>query len=337
MNSIVRPQWETVMQVFSSYNSARVTSAVVLACCLGASSAASASTVFCPPGLVCIQGGFLQYFGAVGNGDTQGGFASNPYLFQTYMNGAQVYPADPIPGLEAYFFPADPNDPGAMNTGLGHASVDLQGAQEINFWTEYDYDDPFDDPDQGVNHVVDVLNYIQFTPGPAAEVGVGDEFLLGTFAVQNGVFFAADAIHKFSFSFTTYSDDPALSGHTYADVLEHVVTPNATVYTPEQVADFFRFQGHPEIGSFRVYEYYSGLPFQGAIELWGRIGSLEPTQLVDGDPNDGVFFEQSVDPYPIDPPTPTPAPAVAVLLALGLGGTWVLRRRSVQSESRASG
>ena len=136
-------------------------------------------------GSVTVTGAFAQYVGAVQNGGPPNA------TFLTFINGAMVAPSEPLPGLESSFTPADPNDPDSVAMGLGRATVDLGGVNAVEFHVARV-------DDQGVA-TDDVSNLLAFTPGPAAEVGIGDEFLLGTFTLQNGVFFAADPIHRFRF------------------------------------------------------------------------------------------------------------------------------------------
>jgi hypothetical protein len=268
--------------------------------CCGTASSARA-------GFVEITGGFYEYNGAVAYG-------SNPqvlgdYDYRSYMNGMTLTPSSPIAGLENGFTPPDPNDPDSVGTGLGYGTASLGGASQVSYYTSY--------ADPTTHTWVDgQLNLLGFTPGPQANVSVGQEFLLGTISLQNGAWFAADPIHTFTIELTTHSTDPALDGHVFSDTIVLNVTPNAFgAWPPENNADIYTFANHPELGSIRLLEAADGNPF-GTVQLFGKIGSLDPTAL--RNPTGGAFLSSSLDPFPPPGSNPVPEPGTVVLLVSGL-------------------
>jgi hypothetical protein len=161
-------------------------------------------------------------------------------------------------------------------------------------------------------------NLLEFMPAPAQDAVLGQEFLIGTFKLRNGSWFGGlgEGDSRFAFSVTTASADLALDGHTFSDVLRYRITQFAVGNTPAQNADFFYFDGRPDLGTMSVYER-SDSPTgsnQGTIDLYGRIGSLTPTRL--GNPGGGAFIAQ----------VPEPESYVMLLAGLGLLG-WVVHRR----------
>jgi uncharacterized protein (TIGR03382 family) len=132
-----------------------------------------------------------------------------------------------------------------------------------------------------------------------------DEFLLGTLALTNGIFFFQAGV---DIQVSSASDDPAFDGKFFNDTLQYIVTPNNGI-SHEDDADYAFFVGRPDLGKVRVYEAASGLGNTGSIELWGRVGSLIPTAFRNA--TGGVFLDSS---------TAVPEPGVGPLLAFGLLG-----------------
>jgi hypothetical protein len=123
-------------------------------------------------------------------------------------------------------------------------------------------------------------------------------FKLGTLTLTNGIFFY-DA--TFEITFTTSSSNPDWNGHSFTDVIHYFVTPNDGL-TPACTAvgindldicqaDYVYLQNHQNIGILDgqgqvvpsprpgpiVFEAASQHPNTGTVELWGLIGSLDPT------------------------------------------------------------
>jgi hypothetical protein len=97
--------------------------------------------------------------------------------------------------------------------------------------------------------------------------------------------------------------------------LRYEVTGNSDAQTPEQNADTVRFAGRPELGEIRVYEAFdspNGLN-TGAIELWGKVGSLTPLFLAN---TQGGMFAQAI-----------PEPGTWALLLGGLAAVLVHTRQ----------
>jgi hypothetical protein len=146
-------------------------------------------------------------------------------------------------------------------------------------------------------------------PNPASTL---DKFLLGTLTLTNGIFFFQAGV---DIEVSTASDDPGFDGKVFNDILQYIVTPNNGI-SHEDDADYAIFVGRPELGKVRVYEAASGLGNTGSIELWGRVGSLIPTEFRNA--TGGVFLDSF---------TAVPEPGVASLLAVGLLGLVARRPR----------
>jgi hypothetical protein len=267
-------------------------------------------------GSVTVTAGFNQYSGAVGNGT---GIAPD-VIYESVMNDNYIAPIQPLPGSESLFIAPDPDDPSSVGQGIGLGVVPLGGATSVFFYT--------DSRDSlGFLTSVGIANLLSFTPGPAVDVGVGTPFLLGTFTVQNGEWWAASPVHEFTFEMVTHSSDPLLDGHTFSDTIIWYVTPNGG--PPDVKADYFYFAGHPELGSVRVLEASDG-DNRGTVDFYGQIGSLDPTGFAN--PTGGVFLDPSVDPFPIPPPptvVPEPSAFVAWSFMIGVvGAVWTFRRQS---------
>jgi hypothetical protein len=116
---------------------------------------------------------------------------------------------------------------------------------------------------------------------------------------------------------STESDDPDFDDKLFKDTLMYIVTPNNGI-SPGDDADYAFFVGRPDLGEIRVYEAASGLGNTGSIELWGRVGSLIPTEFRNA--TGGVF---------LNPFTAVPEPNAVLLLAAGLLGL-VNRRRGTR-------
>lgn len=141
---------------------------------------------------------------------------------------------------------------------------------------------------------------------------VGDEFLLGTLTLTNGIFFFQAEV---DITVSTASDDPAFDAKIFNDTLRYIVTPNQG--TDEENADYAFFVGRPDLGEVRVREFGSPLGNTGSIELWGRVGSLIPTAFRNA--TGGVFLGQF---------TAVPEPGSVFLLGAGLLGLVARRRGS---------
>jgi hypothetical protein len=135
-------------------------------------------------------------------------------------------------------------------------------------------------------------------------LSVDDKFLLGTLTLTNGIFFFQAGV---DITVSTDSDVPDFDSKVFNDTLMYIVTPNSG--TDEENADYVFFAGRPDLGEVRVGEFGSPMGNTGSIELWGRVGSLIPTEFRNA--TGGVF---------LNPFTAVPEPGVVSLLAAGFLG-----------------
>jgi len=219
---------------------------------------------------VTVTGGFTSFSGTVGAGGQ----------FETLLNGVVVCPdagcQEAIGNLNLIF--ASPVD-----------SVDFRNSS-------------FGSPNEP--------NLVSFTPAPAQDVSLGQEFLLGTFTYRNGIWFTDPT---FGFTLITQSSDPILDGHVFSDSLHMTITGNLTSNTPVQNADFFKFVGREDLGSFRAYEITDSPTGSNVVtaDFYGRIDSLIPTRFANA--QGGGFLHPSVGALP------AAEPGTLALLAVGLG------------------
>lgn len=159
------------------------------------------------------------------------------------------------------------------------------------------------------------LNEMRFDGAPVTDVALGDTFRIGTITVTNGIWFSSA---QADLTVRTFSDDSAFDGHMFSDTLRYVVTVNdedGFGGTPENRADYVEFVNRPGLGRIRVLEAIDADvgPNTGSVELWGRIGSLEPLYLANAQ---GGVFVQAV-----------PEPGTWAMLVAGLAGVGAMARR----------
>ena len=187
---------------------------------------------------VSTNAAFTRYFGDVTPTNSN---------FETAINGVLVTP-DPLNVVNGV-------EQGQLLLPAGTTSVEFKNRQVFS-------GSPFNLPS--------LIAWTPFAaPIPAAADGV---FEFGRLTITNGVFFFQAS---FDVTFTTVSSDARFNGRSFSDTISYVVTPNFGVSNFAD-ADYIEMQGHPEIGRVRVYEAASGLGNTGSVELWGRVGSLDP-------------------------------------------------------------
>jgi hypothetical protein len=153
------------------------------------------------------------------------------------------------------------------------------------------------------------------SPIPATADGV---FEFGTLTLTNGIFFNQAS---FDVTFTTVSTDPLFNGRTFSDTISYVVTPNLGVSNFDD-ADYIEVRNHPELGRVHVDEAGSPLGNTGTVELWGRVGSLDP--LFFANPTGGVALDV----------TAVPEPSEWLLMLAGLVGMATMMSRSRRPVAR---
>ena len=183
-------------------------------------------------------------------------------------------------------------------------------------------------------------NVISFTPGPTADVVVGQKFLFGTFNFTNGIWFGSADV---AFTMTSVSADPALNNFKYQDTLRMQLNPFVSG-NPAAGADFLYLLGNSgslptcagngitstSTCSMRVYELFDspilpqvdGVSNFGTIELFGMISSLDPLELTN--PTGAMFLTNSINTGSsnigtiLQDPRSTPAPPALLLFISGL-------------------
>jgi hypothetical protein len=233
--------------------------------------------------LITLAGSFGSFSGPVAyppSSPDWGGFGPS------VINGTEVSPTSP-----------------SSRAGVGLVSNHALGTSSVEFY------------DDGEAH-----NLLQFTPGADVDViFLGQEFLIGTFTLQNGNWFGGlgEGDSLFTFSVTTSSSDPLFDGHTFSDTIVFHVTQFAPGNTPQQNADVFSFLGRSDLGTMSVYESSDSPTGSniGTIDFYGRIGSLIPTRFANA--AGGAFIGATV-----------PEPGIHTLILAGLGlATFASRRR----------
>jgi hypothetical protein len=171
-------------------------------------------------------------------------------------------------------------------------------------------------------------NALSFVPATGQTVAnTGDEFLLGSFSYTNGTWFGLGTESSFHFQLTTVSDNPAFNGHVLSDDVVLNITPTAAGNTPDQNADFVYLSAFTSLGSIRAYESFDSPSGSNVVtvDLYGKIGSLIPTEYLNV--RGGGFVDPSVTADPS--PTAVPEPTSIVLVLSGLAGA--IRRRRQQN------
>lgn len=275
-------------------------------------------------GMVGVSGSIDYYWGPAGTAIGANYTSWEPPFVNytrtlTFFNGVQVDPTAPYAGYED-FFNTDPD----LNLNAGTAGYGFDpGTTYVDFATYLP--DPWNEFSRS--------NVISIVAAPLVNVVAGEEFLLATLHLENGSWFASLPAYdrgtgelypdsEFGLTFTTYSSDPLLDGHTFSATLVYGTTPG-TAPTPDQ-ADAFYFREFPGLGSIRIFEY-NGTPGSNAVDvkLYGKIGSLTPTKFDDLQGNGFLSSSTGVIPGP-PPPTATPEPATWALM---VGAVALLSRR----------
>lgn len=153
---------------------------------------------------------------------------------------------------------------------------------------------------------------IAWTPFTSATPASPDgTFKFGTLTITNGIFFNQAS---FDVTFTTVSGDASFNGRTFSDTISYVVTPNLGVSAFDD-ADYIQVMGHPELGNPHVLEGMSG-----TVELWGRVGSLDP-----------LFFANPTGGVELAVTAPVPEPSEWLLMLAGLAGMATVTRSRMRS------
>ena len=271
--------------------------ALALAATLFASAVAQASEV-------TFSGGFTSFRGPVAT--ATGARAASVH---TEINGVTVYADEALPGAQFGFdrFGLGLKNTFSLRDGAGSPIPSVEFSRIF-----FSAANP---------------NAVSFTPSAAQDLQAGSIFSVGTFSVTNGSWFGNSASENIypdtdiGFSVTTHSSDPRLDGFSFSDTLRFVVTaPDSPSATSQQDADYFYFVGHPELGTISVFESTDpqgnpqALGHTGTVDLQVRIGSLNPTALVNASGAAFVGDQASNVPEP-----GTTGLWLAGLAALGLG------------------
>jgi len=222
---------------------------------------------------------------------------------------------------------------------------ELHGVQDITSavsTTPFSISGPFG---ESISYSFDgnTANTYMFTPAPATNVVVGQEFRLGTFYLTDGIWFGdADA----TFEIRTVSTDPALDNVMFTDTLRMVLNPFDP--DPRTSADIYYLVNEraaapdclvydvvdPDLiacHSLRIYELFDspilprvdGISNAGTIEIWGMIDGLELTDYEN--PTGGLFLSPSFTQDPNAGPGSAPEPPMLLLFGAALVGLTIAR------------
>jgi hypothetical protein len=206
--------------------------------------------------------------------------------FETAINGVLVTP-DPLNVVNGI-------EQGQLLLPANTSSVEFKNRQVFS-------GSPFNTPS--------LIAWTPFvSPIPASPDGV---FEFGTLTITNGIFFNQAS---FDVTFTTVSSDANFNGRTFSDTISYVVTPNLGVSTFDD-ADYIEVMNHPALGHPHVLEGGSG-----TVELWGRVGSLDP-----------LFFANPTGGVELDMTAPVPEPSEWLLMLAGLAGMATVTRSRLRS------
>ena len=276
-------------------------SIVLIACCFGlATGSVRAENV-----TAFVSGGFTTF-----SGDVTG---SNPvYMFINPPNACSGCPPPigqqicPDAGCDAFFghatnFPLDSN-------GLGHRLF-------------------FQVPGNPTNQ-------LSFQPAETENIDPDSEFKLGTLTFENGLW-TGNAV----FGFTISAHVPFHGDFTFTGNVDMGLTPNTG--NADQNADYIYLANaanerlinpntHQPLPSLRVFELGGGHNNVAAVDLYGQLGSLDPTGFANLT-GDGFLDISATNDLGGPPPgtNPVPEPGTLVLLSSGLlAMTKLVKRRS---------
>ncbi|MBL8555315.1 MAG: PEP-CTERM sorting domain-containing protein [Phenylobacterium sp.] len=180
---------------------------------------------------------------------------------------------------------------------------------------------------------------VEFNPAASFDnVVTGQEFLLGTLVFNNGQWVgggqnpADNYPVTLNFRLTTTSATPEFNqvmSDAFTVVTNQAVGDCGDPGTQKDEADFIYLRSAPELGSMRVFDFAcapSGVGNVGAVEIWGRFGSLHYVDF--RNPSGGAFLSGSVDVGPIGGGVPEPGTWSLAIAGFGLAGAALRRRRS---------
>jgi hypothetical protein len=182
-----------------------------------------------------------------------------------------------------------------------------------------------------------IQSRIEFAPAASFDnVVTGQEFLLGLLVFNNGQWVGGgqNPVDNYpvtlNFRLTTTSTTPEFN-QVVNDAFTVVTNQAASCDTPadqKDEADFIYLRSAPELGSMRVFDFAcapAGVSNVGAVEIWGRFGSLHYVDF--RNPQGGAFLTGSVDVGPIGGGVPEPGTWVLMIAGFGLAGAALRRRR----------
>lgn len=279
------------------------------------------------PADVLTYGSFYRYSGPLGsaiNGDGSVTPAQSWFRNPDFNRSQVLQPTEPYPGYDA---------PAYAGTGVGQNAY-LQGlvaGPRVEFWTQEDAAPP-GTPPSGVNRL-SIVGGVQ--PGVTLDpvTRKSNTFRLATISFTNGSWYGSSPTFDpglgplypdatFDFDLVAQST-PTLGVPTLRNPDRHVfygslvLTSTFGPNTPDYLQLFDTWTMTPSFAS-SVLAVDEGIT--GSVELWGRIGSLEPMFFANA--SAGVQILSSL------PVTPVPEPATVAMMLAGLavvGG--VARRR----------
>jgi hypothetical protein len=235
-----------------------LTAGVILAGLLAFTTSAGAS-----PFLIETDGVFLSYSGPVGAAINSGmpPYVDVGYGPSRFSNGGTVLAVSPEAPYNGYPWP--------QYADSGTATQDFTGG-----WESVEFSNQF------IGGGGEAVNTLTITGTTTSDVTLGALFHIATISFTNGTWFSSEPlfdpgngalypVSEFSFVITA-SADPATGTepHVWEDTLRLVSTRG--VGTPDNLF----LANHPQLGGMAIPEGATG-----SVEVWGKLGSLEPIEL----------------------------------------------------------
>lgn len=166
-------------------------------------------------------------------------------------------------------------------------------------------------------------NSLQFTGSDFANLPRGQSFVAGHLRYSNGVAYVGTEVPSVKFDVTSQSLTPEFNQSSPLEIAiittENVEDDDGNIIDPYASADFIYFKGHPELGSFRVFEGEST-----DVEILMAFNSLDLIGF-------GAVSNPAVGFVSPDITVPEPSTLVLAVVALAVTARRRPRRTTVES------